>query len=60
MRAPLVLFELLWKSFLAPSQIQTHRGRVMQLMKQALYLQATTAACLKAKTVQKLTQEFLV
>ena len=29
--------------FLAPSQIRTHRGRVMQLMKQVLYLQATTA-----------------
>ena len=26
--------------FLVPSWIQTHRGRVMQLMKQALYLQA--------------------
>ena len=29
--------------FLAPSWIQTHRGRVMQIMKQALYLQATSA-----------------
>ena len=29
--------------FLAPSRIWTHRDRVMQLLKQALYLQATTA-----------------
>ena len=29
--------------FLAPSQIRTQRGRVMQLKKQALYLQATMA-----------------
>ena len=28
---------------LAPSRIRTHQGRVMQLMKQALYLQAATA-----------------
>ena len=28
---------------LAPSRIRTHQGRVMQLMKQALYLQATSA-----------------
>ena len=29
--------------YLAKSWIQTHRGRVMQIMKQALYLQATTS-----------------
>ena len=29
--------------FFAPSQIQAHRGKVMQIMKQALYLQATMA-----------------
>ena len=29
--------------FLAPSRIPTHWGRDMQLMKQALYLQAITA-----------------
>ena len=28
---------------LAPSRIQTHRGRVMQLLKQELYLQAAIA-----------------
>ena len=29
--------------YLAPSRMRTHRGRVMQLMKQVLFLQATTA-----------------
>ena len=29
--------------FFAPRRIRTHQGRVMQLMQQALYLQATTA-----------------
>ena len=41
MRAPPKVFELLWKSFWR----RTHRGIVMQLMKQALYLQATKASC---------------
>ena len=31
------------EKFLAQSRIWIHRDRVMQLMKQALYLQATTA-----------------
>ena len=40
-RAPPLVFELLWKSFLAPSRIRTHRDR---------YLQATLAGLINEFT----------
>ena len=45
-RAPPIVFELLWKSFLVQGQIRTHRGRVMQLI-----LQATKAVSFFVKSI---------
>ena len=45
--------------FLAPSQIRTHWVRVMELMKQALYLQATTAGSQQIVTLANYLDAFV-
>ena len=45
---------IITKIFFCAKQIRTHRDRVMQLMKQALYLQATTSKTCCCKNCLKL------